>query len=216
MSVRTPRTRWARGARSITSTTALVAVVLAVPQADHAPSGQMVAGPWDVGSVTTWVDVGQKLQFVLKSPVSADEAFRDLTLITQGASETSLVLLTAVIRKDVVVAIHESPAFQVRGNVSLFDIWPKELMASGYLPGEYYLPGDHWQPGDRFISSDEFLPGDHALRLKGSAAGFLRQAGVESGGHDMLVVFATPADDGAREAALMKPLFIVGEIGLGP
>ncbi len=166
------------------------------------------------GDVTTQFDIGKKLQFALESPVPVDEALRNITLITQGVSETSLVLFAAVIRRDAVVALESSRAFHVRGSASLFAVWPKEW--SGYLPGEYTIPDGQFKPGDQFIPGDQPMPGDQFLRLGGSASGFLRQAGVQSGGRDFLVLFVVPADERARESAWVKPLFIVGQNGFGP
>ena len=58
------------------------------------------------------------------------------------------------------------------------------------------------------------MPGDQFLRLGESASGFLRQAGVQSGGRDMLVLFVVPADERARGSARVKPLFaIIRKIG---
>lgn len=200
MSIRRNRGLRPRGAHSIAGSAVLVATVLtAAPRA-----------------VTTEFEISPKLQGELKYPVQYDEALRDITLITQGASETFLVLFGFIIRKDAVVALEESRAFRVRGSTSLFQVWPREWRESGYLPGDYYFPEDRFMPGDEFTVSEQFISGDQLPRLGGSASGFLRQAGVKSGGRDMFVLFVVPADERLRGSARFKPLFIVGEIGLGP
>ncbi len=203
----------------------VVSVVAFMPRADG--GGTVKPGLFDArehdanglregGYLQTFFDIGQKLQSALESPVPADEAFRDITLITRDASETSLVLFGAVIRRDGVVALEESRAFQLGGSTSLLSILPKEWKARGYLPGKYYLPDDRFMPGDEFIVGDQLISGDRFPRLGGSASRFLRQAGVESGGRDMFVLFVVPADERLRESARFKPVFIVGENGFGP